>query len=254
MATLKALSTLRSHNPHKVDVKSSIYYYWFEFLKRSKSSDRSKKVREDFGDVNNVEFMEWWRYTGQKLFLIDHGDGLPETPTMGILDLESAQESLDAGRFMVSIDMAYPKKVIMDRLKGIVDRMAVAKVGRRKFNAENVNGYHIESKFEINALIKTLAVYDLRMNNEELSLWEIEEQVKYEVPVMARNKVRFIKMVGLIDKTSADEDSIWHPWNKVSNEAAKRKVQTVTVSRYFRHAEEIIENVAKHGKFPVHGR
>lgn len=254
MTTLKALSTLISQNPHKIGFKSSIYYYWFEFLKRSKPSDRSKKVREDFGDVNNVDFMEWWRYTGQTLFLTDHGDDSPETPTMGILDLNSAQESLDAGRFMVSIDMTYPKKVIMDRLKGIVDRMAVAKVGRREFNAENVNGYHIESKFEINALIKTLAVYDLRINNEELSLWEIEEQVKYEVPVMVRNKVRFIKMVGLIDKTSADEDSIWHPWNKVSNEATRKKVQTVTVSRYLRHAEKIIENVAKHGKFPVHGK
>jgi len=231
------LSTLRAHNPIKVGYESSIYYYWFEFLKRSKPSARSKKVREDFGDINDVEFMEWWGEKGLLLFFFDNLDNdFSQFPTVGVRDLETAQESIDQGRFMVSIDMTYPKKVIMDRLKGIVDRQATAKVGIRKFKADKGGKYNIENKFDIKALKKTLAVYDLRIKDKKLSLWEIEEQIN------------------LIDKKSKNKGDIWHWGNSPTQLAAKRKVQTVTVSRYLRHAEKIIENVAKHGKFPVHGR
>lgn len=190
-------------------------------------------MQEDFGDIDNVEFMDWWRTTGLRLFYFED---LSEHPTMGVLNLKTAQESLDAGRFMVSIDMTFPKKVIMDRLKAIVDKRVISKVGRRKFKADKGGKYTVKSYVDTNALMKTLAVYDLSIKKPELSRWEIEERVL------------------LIDKSSKDKDSLWNWGNTPQELAAKRKVQTATVSRYLRHAKEIIENVAKHGEFPVHGR
>jgi hypothetical protein len=36
--------------------ENSIYFFWFEFLKRK----ISKKIYEDFGDIRNKNFKEWW--------------------------------------------------------------------------------------------------------------------------------------------------------------------------------------------------
>jgi hypothetical protein len=227
------MSTLRTHNPFKLGYKSTVYYYWFEFLKRSDPKKRSKRVQDDFGDIDNVEFMDWWRTTGLRLFYFED---LSEFPTMGVRNLETAQKSLDAGRFMVSIDMTSPKKVIMERLKKIVDERAISKVGRRKFKADKGAKYTVKSYIDTNALMKTLAVYDLSIKVSAPKRWQIEEQVR------------------LIDKTSKDKDSLWNWGNTPKELAAKRKVQTATVSRYLRHAKEIIENVAKNGEFPVHGK
>jgi hypothetical protein len=230
------MSTLRTHNPFKRGYKSTVYYYWFEFLKRSDPKERSKKVRDDFGDIDNADFMDWWRTTGFELFYFFD---LSEFPTMGVLNLETAQESLEAGRFMVSIDMTFPKKVIMDRLKAIVEKRVISKVGRRKFRADKGGKYTVQSYVDTNALMKTLAVYDLCKKNEpltgndKLKRWQIEERI------------------GLIDKKAS---ALWKMGKTTKELADKRKVQTATVSRYLRHANEIIENVAKHGKFPVHGR
>lgn len=190
-------------------------------------------MRDDFGDIDNVEFMDWWRTTGLRLFYFED---LSEFPTMGVLNLKTAQESLDAGRFMVSIDMTFPKKVIMDRLKAIVEKRVTSKVGRRKFKADKGGKYSVKSYVDTNALMKTLAVYDLSIKEPSLKRWEIEERI------------------GLIDKKANKKaNALWKMGKTTKELADKRKVQTATVSRYLRHANEIIENVAKHGEFPVHG-
>jgi hypothetical protein len=235
MSTPRTLSTLRAHNPYKIGYESSIYYYWFEFLKRSEPSSRSKRVLEDFGDITDVKFMDWWRYTGQKLFLSENIDDYSEFPTMGVIDIETAQESLDLGRFMVSINMNYPKKVIMERLKSIVDNQVNAKVGRRELLKDRGGKYNMKSKFDVYALKRTLEVYDLSIKKEEpkLTRWEIEERLN------------------LIDKTSKKAGAVWKMGKTPKELATRRKVQTATVSRYLRHAGELIKNVAQ-GEFPIH--
>ena len=48
--------------------ENSIYFFWFEFLKRNKKfieickskGKISKKIYEDFGDIRNKNFKEWW--------------------------------------------------------------------------------------------------------------------------------------------------------------------------------------------------
>lgn len=48
--------------------ENSIYFFWFEFLKRNKKfieickskGKISKKIYEDFGDIRNKHFKEWW--------------------------------------------------------------------------------------------------------------------------------------------------------------------------------------------------
>lgn len=191
---------------------------------------------DDFGDISKIEFMEWWRNTGQLLFIIEKTDDYSEFPTMGVTDIETAQLSLDLGRFMVSINVNYPKKVIMERLKEIVDKQVKATVGRREFQEDVGGRYNVKNKFDIYALKTTLKVYDFAKNNPKLKRWEIEEQVEKK---------------GLIDKTSKNRGDVWKMGNTAKEIAAKRKVQTATVSRYLMQAEKLIENVAQ-GEFPVH--
>ena len=51
-----------------LNFENSIYFFWFEFLKRNKKfieickskGKISKKIYEDFGDIRNKNFKEWW--------------------------------------------------------------------------------------------------------------------------------------------------------------------------------------------------
>lgn len=82
----------------------------------------------------------------------------------------------------------------------------------------------------VDALRRALAVYDMRVNNPHMKLWEIALQAKVvgaaQVPKQS-------------DSPGAVRD--------------KRRVCTVTASRYLRHAKLLIENVGI-GVFPKNRR
>jgi len=222
------MNTFRTQYPTRKQYKTSVYYLWFEFLKRSDPKKWSRKVRADFGDISNIDFMDWWEANGRFLFY-----SWPDIAVMNVSCPESAQEALKRGWLVVSINKNEPVIQIMDQFKRYIDNRIKFKRGSRKFKADRGADYVVRSKFDIFALQKTLKVYDLAIKEPELPLWKIEERLN------------------LIDKKSKRAGDIWSWGNSLKELAAKKKVQTVTVSRYFRHAEEIIENVAK-GEFPVH--
>lgn len=224
------MNTFRNQYPRRTQYKSSVYYLWFEFLKRSDPKDWSKKVRDDFGDILNVEFMDWWEEKGRYLFYTR-----PEIAVLGVSSAESAQEAIKNGWLVVRIDKRLPKQLIMEQLKRYIDNRVDSKVGSRKFKAEKGADYIVASKVDTNALINTLAVYDLAQKEPSLLRWKIEERLR------------------LIDKTTNKAGALWKMGNTPKELAAKKKVQTATVSRYLRQANELIANVAK-GKFPVHGK
>lgn len=229
MTPTRTLSTFRTHYPTASNYQTSIFYFWFEFLKRSDRESQSKQVQDDFGDVSEIQFMDWWFDIGVDLFgcweLSDHA-------IVGVTSLEAAQTALDGGRFLVGIDMSLPKSEIMKRLQTFVDNRANNKVGRRSFKPDTDSRYSVKSKFDIKSLEKILEVYDFSIKYPHLTNWQMEEELF------------------LIDKTSKDKDSVWRMGNTPYELAIKHKIQTATVSRYLRHARNIIENVAQ-GVFPV---
>jgi hypothetical protein len=62
--------------PGAKSYQCSVYYYWWEFLRlnqdyrerRFEPNSKMAEVFQDFGDVHNDDFVQWWIDTGRNLF------------------------------------------------------------------------------------------------------------------------------------------------------------------------------------------
>jgi len=220
-----------SHRAH-IQPKQSVYYWWYEFLRRNEQyrrccemggKGRLAGLYRDFGDVFAGRFNNWWDadQRGERLFAEPLAPiRLQELRTAAEWDAEWTRD----GAMVIVVPLAEPKR----RIKRWFDRLLAQRhTGKPGYPTKTESGasYKVETKFSVLALEQMLLVYDLKQKEPDLTLAEIGKQLRLVPTAMPRTGESIILL------------------------AKKRNTMAATVSRYLKKATAMIANTAN-GKFP----
>lgn len=210
-------------------LESSPYYWWWQYLRRSQDYKRCcaqrgrgalSKLYAEFGDVHSSDFADWWLERGRGLF--------SEPLTFTRTRVASSAEELRAEDFksalVVVIPLHYTKRMARKRFGELLRRHHPGRRSRTDLKKSRAK-YPLWTEPNVRALKKTLSVYDLRFSEPDLSLYEIGERLHLQ------------------------DEYVHTPGDTQYDVRYKRRLLGIVVSRYLRHAEAYIKNVAK-GHFP----
>jgi hypothetical protein len=210
--------------------KSSVYYWWWEYLKRNESYRRTcenegkgkcAKLYEDFGNIYTKSFKEWWSVNGRAVHLFAE----PATPSIQLLDVGTVVQAMN-GKLVMEVPLNLPIAHLTKSFKTILAKHHKGKRGIRA-NQNSQARYTVSGKVDLSFLEAALRVWDYRNAHPELPLWRIAQDTRV---VPAKHWVK-------LTDTQAES-------------ADKRNLLTATASRYFKKASMMIANVGC-GRFPV---
>ena len=209
--------------------KNSVYYLWWEFLRRSDAYKKCcasggmrklKKIYQDFSDVFTTDFKTWWQTNERGAYLF--AEQLP--PKMTLID--AMPDANVANQVVViQVPLKLPKRLLMAEFQKLLNAHHSGKRGRRN-NVSSTARYPVTGHIDTDALQKCLRVYDMKIANPKMPLWQITQECK------AIKRDTFI-----ID---SDAQGI------ITN---KKLILANTASRLLKKAALIIENTEQ-GKFP----
>lgn len=162
-----------------VPTTDSIYYLWFEYLKRSEKyktacANNGKgmaKLYKDFGNIFEHEgvegFWSWWNEKGQYLFGIE--------ATQEIVEFDSADGVVGYEDYKL---IAIPKNITATTIKKRLNKLVDDMKGELKPTAEQTAKYSIaQTKVDVESLKSCLMAYDLKQKGTDVL--EIGLQVKW---------------------------------------------------------------------------
>lgn len=199
------------------------YKLWYEYARRSNRANWSEKLADDFGDVWELGFDEWWDERSEYFLplepltireLVDHDDYLRWAP--GTID--------DLNEAVIMINLDVPKRTLLLAFEELLDELHERKMGRPAFNNELSDLFKLDARPDTNALQVRLDVLDARLKG--LSYVEIADTLN------------------LIDRKT----DLWKMATP-KDLAAQKAVKQSTVSRYLKEVEALIRNVEA-GIFP----
>ena len=209
--------------------KKTVYYFWYEFLKRNEDykeccrqggSGDIAGLYADFGDVFEVDFNTWWQENdrGARLFA--------EAPLPSVRQIKQADDLQISDRLLnVSLPLELPRRFLEGELKKLLDKHHKGERGIRT-NKDSTARYPVDGDFNWSTLARCLRVYDMRLANSELTLWQLAVEAK---------------VGSLEDRMLA---------SKRNHESVdSKKVLASTVTRDLRHARQMIKNAGQ-GRFP----
>ncbi|MDB3897859.1 hypothetical protein N9329_00360 [Gammaproteobacteria bacterium] len=162
-----------------VPTTDSIYYLWFEYLKRSEKyksacANNGKgmaKLYKDFGNIFEYEgvegFWNWWKERGQYLFGIE--------ATQEIVEFDSADEVVGYKDYKL---IAIPKNITATTIKKRLNKLVDDMKSELKPTAEQTAKYSIfQTKVDVESLKSCLMAYDLKQKGTDVL--EIGLAVRY---------------------------------------------------------------------------
>lgn len=220
------------------DDEIECYKLWFDFLKLSDRNKWSESVVQDFGDVSG-DFDSWWESHNYLFQKMKHHT---ITEVLTDEDFQACKANACTDEFPGTIVLAVPLYETKEALRAAFDEILTTrhkgKAGLPAFD-DWADVYRFANRPNSDVLDKILKVYKLVMSNmqkpkaERVPQWKIEEELN------------------LIKKTKQEKAK--YIWIQEANPEVikkRQKSQSNTVSKYFKYAEEILENVVK-GEFPV---
>jgi hypothetical protein len=209
--------------------KNSVYYLWWEFLRRSTAykkcgasggKGKLKNIYQDFDDVFTTDFKTWWQTNERGAYLF--AEQLP--PKMIVLD-EMPDASISGQVLVLQVPLKLPKRLLMAEFQKLLNVHHSGKRGRRN-NVSSSARYPVTGHIDTDALQKCLRVYDMKVANPKMRLWQVTQACK------AIKRDAFI--------VDGDTQGI------ITN---KKLILANTASRLIKKAETIIKNVES-GRFP----
>jgi hypothetical protein len=210
----------------ETDWKESVYYWWWEYMKRNKEYGPGHPLWEDFGDIN-TDFREWWIAKGEYLF----AEPRRMYTFKRVSEPISEEVYTDPNVMIVQVPLDQPVTELRQLFASYLDAFHTGDEPQQGIRAARSSQarYPVVGQPNVPALEKTLAVYDYRLKNNKMSLWEIWLALN---PNMGR----------MIDpKCLTPEEVLDIPLTKAS--------WTAAVSRYCKKAKAMIDNTG-HGRFP----
>lgn len=210
--------------------KDSVYYLWWEFLKRcsdyeqcckSGGKGKLKNLYADFGNLFESDFKTWWQTNsrGSDLF----AEEVP--PTFEVISDPSEMDE-NPQIVYLRVPLMLPKRYLTKQFQEILNKHHKGKRGIRT-NKNSTAKYPITGHVDTLALQKSLAVYDARRAEPKKPMWQIALDCK----VVSTRDMAINQKTG--EPMSGD-----------------KLVFANTVNRLLRKAEKIIKGTAE-GKFPV---
>ena len=153
----------------------SIYYLWFEYLKRNKGYKdlcEGKKVRgmakvyKDFGNVFEYEgvegFWRWWNERGQLLFSTKPLSNIDAFFTID--DIEDYKTEIDKGQILLlPIPTSGSREVIKKSVNKLIDEIDIQK------DKEHKPKYEVaKQKVDVKGLQKALLAHDLKAKGRDI--------------------------------------------------------------------------------------
>ena len=206
-------------------------YWWFRCLQASDEyrfccSNKGKgllaKTYEDFGDVFEIAFPNWWLKRGRHLFIQQQ----PLKKVRAIKDeRDLSKVSLDGDRLILEIPLNLRKQTAM---RQIGKELKAAYEGRvidiQKTSTAKIK--FVKSRVRMTTVEQLLNIQRIRERHPRLTLYEVGVKAKIELDLFAR-------------KTDGEE----------LDEATERRRMTIAVSRLLAQARNLVDNAA-HGIFP----
>jgi len=201
--------------------KCSVYYWWWEYLRRnveyqiaSKSTDKGRfaALFEDFGVLGD-DFKTWWSERGVHLFA--------EPPAEETVRVLEQGEIVPNGTLTITFPLNLPKKHLEKRFKELLMKEHQGKRGRQMAKLSQAR-YRFKGQPNLHAIELGLRVYDHRMKNPDMPLWQLGNTLE---GFQAGNKI-------LKTDTPAS----------VTN---KKNILAATVCRYIKRVERNIQNTGE---------
>jgi hypothetical protein len=161
--------------------KNSVYYLWWEFLRRSDAykkccaSDGKGKMKNiylHFGDVFKSDFKTWWQSNERGAYLF--AEHLP--PKMTLIDA-MPDAGLVGQVLVVQVPLALPKRYLAAEFQKLLHRHHSGKRGRRN-NVNSTARYPVSGHIDTVAMQKCLRVYDMKIANPKMPLWQLTQECK----------------------------------------------------------------------------
>ena len=204
--------------------KSSIYYWWWAFLKRNvtywntcRRSGQGKlaALYKDFGNVFESDFLTWWN--GHQLLFAEQAGAITSEVSI-----------------VYQIDPRRPWSQIHEEVKALHMRgLPGAQVSPCKQGSTAL--YPIYANVSAHTLHQVLQAWDLRQDHPEASAYDLGILAGYKANLMPGPK---------FGETRTKEALTTARHNKRARVAIANKT-----NRYLRVAEQYIDNVAR-GEFP----
>jgi hypothetical protein len=219
--------------------ENSIYYLWWEFLRRNSDYQTTcenggkgeyAELYADFGNVHEGTFREWWTKDdrGARLFA---EPPLPLSVKALTPDkIAALPKGWDSGSLLVMIPLSLPKRFIEKKLGKLLARHHKRKKGQKTYK-ESRAPYPIGTTFRVASLKKLLDLYDLHQLQPDLKEWELAQKLRLGTTL---NKDELEGERGRANPTAVE----------------KKKNLSVAVSKKLRDAKSIIKGVGR-GKFPA---
>ncbi len=234
-------SSKAQHETELTDARSSIYRWWFEYLKLSKdywwltkiSNHRSddalfQKVWENFGDIYKYEFDDWWLSRGRYLFVEKRMPGRVEK-----LDWQTiTREHFNETRLVLSIPLTIRKETVMRKVRGIL------------------NQYYDRQFDVIQHSTALLKLHTGRYRQESIAVaYDVWINHRKHVTLMPEGQKKKLWEIG--EMLNLAGESRLKRGNTPKEVQEKRRMLNALVSRYLRKANALIRNV-EIGRFPCY--
>lgn len=210
--------------------ESSVYYWWFEYLKRNEDylkccenggKGKLANLYKDFGDIRAVTFKKWWleNQRGAELF----AEPSPEDTVRTLNEGERALSKNEA--LTISFPINLPKNLLEKRFKQILDTEHKGKRGIQLAKKSRAK-YRFNGQPNIEGLRVALQVYDFKKANPDMRLFDIGNEIpKFQL------QHKFVD-----GETYSERED-------------KKNILSATVGRYLKRVADRIKKVGD-GKFP----
>ena len=213
--------------------KNSVYYYWWEYLRRHKGYARTcqrggkgayAKLYGDFGDVHTGTFWQWWTQH-QDLFCE------PPPPYARIVALSDVR-TVPADSVLIQVSLEQRLALTLRQIKRQLSGMVTI---NKRHKTPSKALYPVHTKPVLSTLHRCLAVWDAKEAHPDWPNFLIKDHVDG------------VLSAAEIERLIADKDR--SGMQRAGGDASQRMEKTYAVSRDYRIAQQYIDNVAL-GFFP----
>jgi hypothetical protein len=206
--------------------KGSVYYWWWEYLRRNDDYKKCcaqngrgelAELYKDFGDVHAVDFKTWWTEGNRGARLFAEPEAKLLLTELTYEQTQQVEKWNKKEMMVVLVPLNQSKRHLAKRFNTLLKNRHTGERGKRLLERSEAK-YPLSTKFKVDSLKTSLAAYDLRISEPELTLWEIA--IKAGLAATAQKELNNYK--GLKGQKDAPNFDLTNTLSVAASRAIKR--------------------------------